>query len=475
MDTNPNSTSSVVNMPAETSPVVMSSSQNVVDLNSVVNVSPQDKSGSKKFWIIVGLLVTLGTIGVATYAVQRQSFTQSKAWNCTQYTFNVDQNGVVTVTNNSNENESEQQAEVSINDILVSTLVVPAIAQGASATLGVVSVPTDESFTWSVEGTVDCDNAGSYTVDSSTTADSLLSCENQLDIAMVIDRSSSMRQTEADGRKKLEWAKEAAIGLVQAVQDTGETSVRMSVVSFGAQGNDGTGVLGSNYNSTLNIALTNNYTSIINAINSVAYIESGTCIECGLRIGNGQLTTSANRRVEILLSDGRANHNWNGSTANSTTNAINMSNTGRAAGIEYRVLGYGVSDQINEPTLISIAGGASNYQYKPDVTDWSSSLLTILQDICEPEPTPTEIPSVTVTPNPSETSTPTPTGSPSATPTNEPTDTPEDELSNTPTPTIAGSAEGAGDTLADAGFSGPTWAAFGMGIFLVMGALLLAL
>ncbi len=211
-----------------------------------------------------------------------------------------------------------------------------------------------------------------------------IACNKKLDIALVIDRSSTMRTVEADGRTKLVWAKEAASNFVQALIDSGTTSVRVSVSSFGAQGNDGTGTLASSYNSTLVSPLTNNFQSVLAAINNIQYVNSGTCIECGIRIGNSQLSSTTNRKIEILLSDGKANHIWNGGTSNAKAAAITVANAGRASGIEYRALGYGVaaSGDIDEATLISVAGSTANYQYKPNVSDWTSGFLTILRDIC---------------------------------------------------------------------------------------------
>src|SRR5687768_4457295 len=138
---------------------------------------------------------------------------------------------------------------------------------------------------------------------------------NNLDIVGVsIDRSGSMTGRESDGRQKIVWAKEAAVKLVEAVQAKNTTSIRLGVNSFGAQGNDGTGVLGSSFSSTLNSPLTNNYSSVINAINNIRHIESGTCVECGLRLSNQQVANTSTRKIAILLSDGKANHKWDGTT-----------------------------------------------------------------------------------------------------------------------------------------------------------------
>lgn len=129
-----------------------------------------------------------------------------------------------------------------------------------------------------------------------------------------------MTSLETYKRHKLAWAKDAAKALVTAVKNTGTNKVRISVDSFGAQGNDGKGTLSSSNNSVLHIPLSSDYTKVLAAIDGVKYISSGTYIECGIRIENNQLGSSDNRKVLILISDGRANHNWDESEKWSSTN-----------------------------------------------------------------------------------------------------------------------------------------------------------
>lgn len=268
-------------------------------------------------------------------------------------------------------------------------------------------------------------NAGSsactlnLTLPTPTPTSTPIVCVGDTDIAIVIDRSSTMNTVETDGRKKLEWAKEAAIGLVDNIIASGRTNIRISVSSFGAQGNSGTRTLGSSYDSTLDIGLTNNYAAVKTAISNVVYRQSGTCIQCGLRIGNQTLlqTESQHAKFVILLSDGMANHIWDGTTSNAKSLAIAEANGGRANGITYYSIGFGSgSGNIDPNTLISIAGSQANYRYKPNVNDWSATFLEVLSTICRQTPRP----SVTPTPTP----TPTPTRTPTATPTPRPTRTP---------------------------------------------------
>ncbi|KKQ36505.1 MAG: Laminin G, domain-containing 2 [Candidatus Woesebacteria bacterium GW2011_GWA1_37_7] len=87
---------------------------------------------------------------------------QPFAWDCTKYTFNLDQSGNVTVENKSSKDEPSQQARIYIENNLVATLDVPALPKGQTASLGSVSVP-NQNYSWRIVGTKDCQNSGSNT------------------------------------------------------------------------------------------------------------------------------------------------------------------------------------------------------------------------------------------------------------------------------------------------------------------------
>lgn len=221
-------------------------------------------------------------------------------------------------------------------------------------------------------------------------------CNKKLDISLIIDRSGSMNSKETDGRTKLAWAKEAAVTFMNVLKahPNNQNNVRVSVDSFGSQGNTNDPIYGNltqspQYKSTLNIGLTRDYSSVIAAINNIGHIKGGTCIQCGIVIANKQLTYPTSKKAAILLSDGRANHTWTGKTnsingVSNTQAAINAANTGRSKGITYKAIGYGIKpSSINESALKAIAGNSTNYQYKPNPKDWSTSFLTILKELCQ--------------------------------------------------------------------------------------------
>ncbi|RJR28585.1 hypothetical protein C4564_05100, partial [Candidatus Microgenomates bacterium] len=90
-----------------------------------------------------------------------QQTSRTAAWDCTRYTFNVAENGDVTVLNSSGKQEAAQQVNVFIDGDLTNTFDVPALSSGDGATIGNVSVPSG-AFNWRVVGTLDCQNSGDY-------------------------------------------------------------------------------------------------------------------------------------------------------------------------------------------------------------------------------------------------------------------------------------------------------------------------
>jgi len=122
---------------------------------------PKDDRSKKKVLAVLGLMLMIVGIGTGVFLVRNQQIFNSQAWDCSLYTFNLESDGTVTVTNGSSREEPAQKANVYINGTLVKTLDVPALSPGEGATLGSISIPSNQSFTWKVEGTKDCRNEGS--------------------------------------------------------------------------------------------------------------------------------------------------------------------------------------------------------------------------------------------------------------------------------------------------------------------------
>lgn len=136
----------------------------------VVTSNDQPNANSKKKKVLAALIVVvmLFGIGAGVYAFRNYQAGQASAWDCALYTFNIDANGTVTVQNGSSRNEPAQKADVYINGTLVQTFDVPALNSGGGATLGTVSLPANQSYTWRVDGTLDCDDSGSYEADTAS-------------------------------------------------------------------------------------------------------------------------------------------------------------------------------------------------------------------------------------------------------------------------------------------------------------------
>jgi hypothetical protein len=134
-----------------------------------VATSGQSGGGSRKK-ILAALAVVLMVfgIGAGVFIVRNQQVGQSFAWDCSLYTFTLDDNGTVSVQNGSGRNEPGQQARVFINNNLVETFDVPALNSGEGATLGTVSLPSNQSYSWRIEGSKDCDDQGSKQVSEIT-------------------------------------------------------------------------------------------------------------------------------------------------------------------------------------------------------------------------------------------------------------------------------------------------------------------
>lgn len=146
-------------------------SPNQVNIQNLINSphTPKKYGGKKIIAAILGIMIMVGAITASVFLIQNQQIKIGSAWDCSRYKFNVSKTGVVTVQNGSRYNEPPQSAEVYINNTLVSTLSVPALSSGQGTTLGTVSVPSQQGFTWKVHGTIDCKNEGSYQAEATAT------------------------------------------------------------------------------------------------------------------------------------------------------------------------------------------------------------------------------------------------------------------------------------------------------------------
>lgn len=120
--------------------------------------------GRRRRVIMIGVVLMLMLTGLATgtYLLTRRQLQPSFAFDCVTYTFEVDETGVVTVSNGSTRDLPAQVATVFINGQQVAEFDVPALDSGGGASLGVVPVPEDGKFDWKVTGNKDCESTGSF-------------------------------------------------------------------------------------------------------------------------------------------------------------------------------------------------------------------------------------------------------------------------------------------------------------------------
>lgn len=124
--------------------------------------TPEKYGGKKVIATIFVILILVGAIATGTYLVQTRQLKTGQAWDCTRYVFKISREGIVSVINNSSRSEPSQKAKVFINGIQLGIFDVPSLPPGNSAELGSVEVPSQEGFSWKVEGTKDCSNSGNF-------------------------------------------------------------------------------------------------------------------------------------------------------------------------------------------------------------------------------------------------------------------------------------------------------------------------
>ncbi len=121
------------------------------------------KSKRKALATILGLVLLIAGVGTGVYLVGQQQNVSTRAYVCSNYVFEVKQDGEVTIRNGSTQGQPSQDARVYINGNQVATVAVPRVDSGTSRSIGKVAVPSGTAFQWRVEGAVDCETTGENT------------------------------------------------------------------------------------------------------------------------------------------------------------------------------------------------------------------------------------------------------------------------------------------------------------------------
>lgn len=134
-------------------------------ITQTVSSGTTPSSSRRKVLLIIAIgLILLGT-GTGVFLVGRQQFTNSFAWDCPNYKYSVSKDGLVSLSfkNTTHFSNPRQDALVYIDEQLVSTISHDKVEQGQELNIGSVTVPTEKSFSWRVEGSKDCVASGRYT------------------------------------------------------------------------------------------------------------------------------------------------------------------------------------------------------------------------------------------------------------------------------------------------------------------------
>jgi hypothetical protein len=207
--------------------------------------------------------------------------------------------------------------------------------------------------------------------------------DKKVDIMLAIDKTSSMGEIlEGSNKAAIEFAKEAAVSFTDAI-------IKSPV---GSSGNIRLGLETYGNDTAEKIAgLSNNYSDVIDKINSIPSPEGSTCIFCALQEANNELINNPppdgnSEKIIILITDGNANTG----SSNPKQDAIDEANRGKNENIIYYVIGFtpikkntGTHDyDIDVQKSIASDPDDTYHFIKPDPSTWASAYEQILQNIC---------------------------------------------------------------------------------------------
>jgi len=177
------------------------------------------------------------------------------------------------------------------------------------------------------------------------------------DVALVLDTSSSMLETAADGRRKLDLAQDAASQFVDALNLPLD---RAAVVAFSA----GTRLLQplTGDRGALQLALAGLH----------GQVALGTRIDLGLEAATAELAgpghAPGNLPVVVLLTDGRGD----------AAPALAAAARARAAGLTVYTIALGTD--VDAALLVAIAGDPARFHASPDGADLAAIYLDIARE-----------------------------------------------------------------------------------------------
>ncbi|MFN2115712.1 MAG: VWA domain-containing protein [Anaerolineae bacterium] len=199
-----------------------------------------------------------------------------------------------------------------------------------------------------------------------------------LDVALVMDLSTSMRDATADGRPKLAAALDAAdefVALLQLEPGDDGSADRASIVGFNAT-------------AWTEQVLTDDAEALSDALAGlVDEVETGTRLDLALAAGAEALADARTGAtpVLILLTDGRPTGVPPGGDGRPETTVLEAASAVRAGGIYVFTIGLGTEDDVDSELLIAIAGSPDRHVHAPTASDLEEIYRQLAEDVrCPP-------------------------------------------------------------------------------------------
>jgi len=189
--------------------------------------------------------------------------------------------------------------------------------------------------------------------------------KRRVDVALVVDASTSMTEPTAGGRTKLDMARTAAgVFLDQLHFDRGD---QVALVAF-------------NRDATLLQGLTGDRAALDAALGAIQ-VAPQTCLACGVAAGADELAGarkgSGHQPVLVLMTDGRSN-------PRPVEEAVARAGEAKAGGVVVFTIGLG--DDLDEAALVKMASTPAHYHHAPE----AAALADIYRRIAVDLPCPAE-------------------------------------------------------------------------------------
>ncbi len=221
-------------------------------------------------------------------------------------------------------------------------------------------------------------------VESTTTKVGGSCSANGVDIMLVFDDSGSMQETDpTTGMTKMLAAKRAASSFIDIV------SSHVKNAQYGLTVFSGSNNYPNDVNTRVSQPLTTNTSAIKNAISAVPDNGGGTCVECGIVLGNGELSRSTRnaQKVVIVMTDGATNQIIGSNGGNVSIDAAENAamtatiNGVNAQNIIYQVIGIGQGSGSFDPIFMQQLADTNGGRFYNSPS--TSTLESIYQSIAE--------------------------------------------------------------------------------------------